>query len=101
MDRTFDEALRVLAEHQLRHGIRTLVLSVHEPSGDVVASVLHAGSVFCCPLRTCRSGNEFNNPLSHSIQLDVTPRVFSNSSRGCRPVWMQINEDGWTGVAIA
>ena len=41
MDHEFDAALRALAEAQLRHGIRAVVLSIQQPVGDIVASVLN------------------------------------------------------------
>jgi hypothetical protein len=39
MDREFDEAVRALAELQIRHGVRSILLSIQEPDGDVIASV--------------------------------------------------------------
>lgn len=44
MDHDFDEALRTLAEHQIRHGVRVILLSVREPGGDVVASIAKPGA---------------------------------------------------------
>jgi hypothetical protein len=39
MDHEFDEAVRTLAEVQIRHGVRSILLSIQEPDGDVIASV--------------------------------------------------------------
>jgi hypothetical protein len=43
MDKEFDDALRTLAEHQLRHGIGSVLLALAQPSGDIVVSVPRGG----------------------------------------------------------
>jgi hypothetical protein len=43
MDKEFDEALRKLAEHQLKHDVGSVLLIIARPSGDVVISVPRDG----------------------------------------------------------
>ena len=42
MDHHFDEAIRSLAELQLKHGMHSILLSVQGAGGDVLASVVHS-----------------------------------------------------------
>lgn len=43
MDQEFDEAVRILAQHQLRHDVRNILLSIQQPSGDFVVSLTKSG----------------------------------------------------------
>jgi hypothetical protein len=44
MDQELDEAIRALAEIQMRQGIHAIILTGDQMSGDVVASVIGPGS---------------------------------------------------------